>query len=75
MSLETLEVGHMLIAERPRLAALVAGFCRSPEMVDRVVRRAMRAAWRNRNAIRGRTDVISHLYQALDGELQSARRS
>ena len=45
MPLEPLELGYLLMSERPRLVALSGDMARTPEAADAAVRRSLRSIW------------------------------
>lgn len=70
MSLETLEFGYLLVAERPGLSAIARGMAETPQAADSAVRRALRAAWMDRETIEDQTELMMRLYGRLCSELK-----
>jgi hypothetical protein len=68
--LEPLELGYLLMSERPRLAELAGGVARTPEAADVAVRRSLRSTWLAREQIETRIQLIVRLYGQLDVELR-----
>ena len=71
MPLEPLELGYLLMSERPRLVALSGDMARTPEAADAAVRRSLRSIWLAREEIETRVQLIGRLYGRLDEELRS----
>jgi hypothetical protein len=69
MSMETLELGYLLVAERPSLFEAARGLAETPQAADGAVRRALRAAWRDRAAIENKDQLVRRLYGRLQTEL------
>ena len=70
MSLETLELGFLLVSERPALSSVARGLAKTPQDADSAVRRAMRATWLERDAIEDRSELVEKLYGQLRTELR-----
>jgi hypothetical protein len=68
--METLELGYLLVAERPGLSAIAHGMAETPQAADGAVRRALRAAWRDRAAIEDKDQLVRRLYGRLQTELR-----
>jgi len=68
--LEPLELGYLLVSERPRLTALAGGLSVTPEVAGAAVRRSLRTTWLAREAIETRAQLLSRLYGQLEEELR-----
>jgi hypothetical protein len=66
------ELGYLLVAERPGLFAAAQGLAETPQAADGAVRRALRAAWRDRAVIENRDQLVRRLYGRLQTELRPA---
>lgn len=70
MPLEPLELGLLLMSERPRLAAVASDLAMTPEAAGAAVRRSLRSTWLAREVIESRGQLINRLYAQLGEELR-----
>jgi hypothetical protein len=72
MTLETLELGYLLVAERPSLRSLAGLLTDDPRIADKALRRSLRAAWLKRDEISDRVKLVGRLQDRLRAELSSS---